>query len=123
MYKLFIFLIGLNIGFYSKIIIDKIILKIEEYKLNKSFKKLNNALLEFNKKNKPDVFNIYFNKRKNEIAYKNKVERIKSKIDQLESSDIHKKIAEAITGQIMVQLADTMVEIDRKNGKIDDLYS
>ena len=123
MSKFLIFLIGLNVGLYAPIIVDKILKKYHEYKLLKSFTQLKKTILELKQKTQPETLNIDFNKRKHEIAYKNKVERVKSKIDELERSNIHKQIAEAITGQIMVQLADTMVEADRKNGKIDDLYS
>lgn len=123
MSKFLVFLIGLNVGLYTPMIFDKILNKYREYKLNQSFKKLNKTLYEFKQKLQPDNINIDFNKRKNEIAYKNKIEQVKSKISELEKSNVHKQIAEQLAGQIMVQLADTMVEIDRKNGKIDDLYS
>ena len=123
MSKLMYFLIGLNIGLYAPLLINKIILKYQEWKLSKSLTKLNETILKFKQNLQPDTINIDFNKRKYEIAYKNKVEQVKSKISELEKSNVHKQIAEQLAGQIMVQLADTMVEIDRKNGKIDDLYS
>lgn len=123
MSKLMYFLIGLNIGLYAPLLINKIILKYQEWKLSKSLTKLNETILKFKQNLQPDTINIDFNKRKYEIAYKNKVEQVKSKINELEQSNIHKQIAELIAGQIIVQLADTMVEADRKNGKIDDLYS
>lgn len=117
------YLLGLIIGTFAPTIIDKIIQNYQKYKLLKSFNKLNKTVLEIKQKTQPETINIDFNKRKNEIAYKNKVEQVKSKINELQRQNIHKQIAEVIAGQIIVQLADTMVEADRKNGKIDDLYT
>lgn len=123
MSKFLIFLIALNVGLYTPILIDFVKKKYYEYKLLKSLTKLQKVMLNLNKKTKPDTLNSDFNKRKYEIAYKNKYEQVKLKIGELEQSNVPKQLAEVITSQIIVQLADTMVEADRKNGKLDDLYS
>ena len=75
------------------------------------------------KKIEPDTTLIDFNKAKHNIAYKNKVKQVKLKINELEKSKIHIIIAEQIAGCLIVQIADIMVEQDRKDGKLDDLYS
>ena len=75
------------------------------------------------KKIKPDATLIDFNKAKYNIAYKNKVKQVKAKISELERSNVHRIIAEQIAGSLIVQIADVLVEQDRKSGKLDDLYS
>lgn len=75
------------------------------------------------KKVEPDTTLSDFNKAKYNIAYKNKVEKVKLKIDELKRSNAHNIIAEQIASIIIVDIADSMVEKDRADGKLDDLYS
>lgn len=75
------------------------------------------------KKVEPDTTLIDFNKAKYNIAYKNKVKQVKAKISELERSNVHRIIAEQIAGSLIVQIADVLVEQDRKSGRLDDLYS
>lgn len=88
-------------------------------KEQKNVQKLINSLSSGN----TDEVNASFNKKKEEIAYKNKLELVKSKINELKYYGLHTRIAEEIAGKIIVQMADCMIEQDRLRGKLDDLYS
>lgn len=98
------------------------------YDLEKDLKKAQNIKMELiNRINtnivKPDPLVMAFNKRKYEIAYNNKVEQIKRKINEMKYTTAHKELSEMIASMIIVPMAESEVENDRKMGKLDDLYS
>lgn len=85
--------------------------------LNKTLSKIKEAFKQ------PDELNNEFNKRRYELAYNNKIERVKTKIEELKDSEMCKQIANQLACMIMVDVAETMVEKERAEGKIDNLYS
>lgn len=113
---MFEFIIGIILGFWLCVIIK------ERKELCKNSKKIR-KLIETHKETQVDPINIDFKRRKQQIAYSNKVKQVESKINDLKRSKLPEQIAEIMTGQIIVQIADIMVEADRQSGRLDDLYS
>lgn len=92
-------------------------------KLNQATNDLINEIQQMNKQMQSEMVNIDFNKRKYEIAYTNKVERIKTKIDVIKYSTLPEQLTKALTSAIIVSIAECEVENDRITGKLDELYS
>ena len=92
------------------------------------FKKSNRDLIKQTKqtikeiKTQIDPLVVDFNKAKNEIAYKNKVEAVKRKLEQIRLQRLHYKLAESWASAIIVQMAEAEVDKDRFEGKLDELY-
>ena len=116
------YLLGLFIGTAIPHIINLVMDKYHGYKLLKSEVELKKTILEI-KKTQPDPTVSEFNKRKYEIAYNNKLERVKSKIKELEQSNFCDQMAKMVTGMLITQTADNLVENERRSGILDDLYS
>lgn len=100
------------LGVLSGIFVFSLFFLIEKFCKKKSKNKI-----------EPDATLIDFNVAKYNIAYRNKVERVKAKISELEQANLHKIIAEQIAGLIIVDLAEKLVELDKEKGIIDELYS
>lgn len=115
-------IMGVLLEFYSAKIADLIMNCYRKYKLLKSEVELNKTILDM-KKAQPDTIMSEFNKRKYEIAYNNKLERVKSKIKELEQSNFCDQMAKMVTGMLITQTADNLVENERRSGILDDLYS
>lgn len=116
------YLTGLFIGTVLPRIINLIINKYRGYKLLKSEVELNKTILDM-KKVQADSTMSDFNRRKYEIAYNNKLERVKSKIKELEKSNYCDQMAKMVTGLLITQTADSLVENERRSGVLDELYS
>ena len=92
------------------------------------FKKSNRDLIKQTKqtikeiKTQIDPLVVDFNKAKNEIAYKNKVEAVKRKLEQIRLQRLHYQLAESWASAIIVQMAEAEVDKDRFEGRLDELY-
>lgn len=73
-------------------------------------------------KNQLDPLVVDFNKAKYDIAYKNKAEAVKRKIEQIRLQRLHYQLAESWASAIIVQMAEAEVDKDRFEGKLDELY-
>ena len=116
---MFNYILGLIGGVCLYIIFKNLKTLYENHKLNKKQKKLQEKF----KKIQLDPINIDFKRRKQQIAYSNKKKQVEKKINELQDSMLPEQIAGILIGQIIVQIADIMVETDRQRGILDDLYS
>lgn len=93
------------------------------------FKKSNRDLIKQTKqtikeiKTQIDPLVVDFNKAKHEIAYKNKLEAVKRKLEQIRLQRLHYQLAESWASAIIVQMAEAEVDKDRFEGRLDELYS
>ena len=84
-------------------------------------KKCINKQIESNKQE--DILNKELQSQINRIKYKNKVKMVKQKIEDLKKDGVDIQIAKQISEQVVVQLAEKLVEIDRQEGTLDELYT